>query len=104
MKKSKKKRTQFIKFRVSSLEQNTIQKKAKNAGLTASEFLRRLAFKKEIRGRLTPEEIECYQTLIKYADNFRRISNLINKNDKRGVKKETLKTAELIKAHLNKLK
>lgn len=95
---------QILKFRVTDIEVKLIKYKAKKAGLDVSEFLRRLAFEKEIRARLTPEEIKCYHTLIEYANNFRRIANLIKKNDQKQLKKEVLETAELIKKHLEKLK
>ena len=66
-------KNEIIKFRVSKIEQRIIQKKSEKAGLSVSEFLRKLALEKEIKSRLTSEEIECYKTLSKYADNFRRI-------------------------------
>ena len=53
---------------------------------------------------LTDDEIECYKNLSKYADNFRRISNLFKLGDVTGMKKETLETSRLIKKHLEKLK
>ena len=97
-------RNQIIKFRVSKIEQRIIQKKSEKAGLTISEFLRRLALEKEIKSRLTSEEIECYKTLSKFADNFRRISNLFKLGDVTGVKNESLETSKLIRNHIEKFK
>ena len=71
-------KSQIIKFRVTKIEQKIIQRKADRAGISVSEFLRRLAFEKEFKSRLSDDELECYKTLSKYADNFRRISNLLN--------------------------
>ena len=97
-------KNQIIKFRVSKIEQRIIQKKSEKAGLSVSEFLRRLALEKEIKSRLTSEEIECYKTLSKYADNFRRISNLFKLGDVTGVKNESLETSKLIRNHIEKFK
>lgn len=91
-----------IKFRVSIIEQKIIAKKASKAGLTVSEFLRRLALEKEIKNRLTEEEILCYKSLSKYADNFRRISNLFKLGDVTGMKNETLEASRQIRKHLEK--
>jgi glycine cleavage system protein P-like pyridoxal-binding family len=48
--------------------------------------------------------LECYLTLSKYADNFRRISNLFKAGDITGMKNETLETSKIIRQHLEKLK
>ena len=79
--------TEIVKFRVSKLDKKVIQHKAAKCGLSVSEFLRRAAFDKEIKTRLTEEEIRCYQTLSNYADNFRRISNLFKAGDVTVMKK-----------------
>lgn len=50
-------KNEVIKFRVSKIEKKIIEKKSKDAGLTTSDFLRRLAFEKKIKNRLTQEEI-----------------------------------------------
>ena len=97
-------KNEIIKFRVSKIEQRIIQKKSEKAGLSVSEFLRKLALEKEIKSRLTSEEIECYKTLSKYADNFRRISNLFKFGDITGVKNESLETSKLIRNHIEKFK
>ncbi len=99
---SQKMKKQFIKLRVSSLEKKIIQRKSASAGLTISEYLRRLAFEKEVKARLTEDEITCYQNLSKYADNFRRISNLFKQGDVTKMKEEMLLTSKLIREHLSK--
>lgn len=95
-------KNQFIKFRVSILEEKVLKRKAEKSGLTVSEYLRRLAFENEIKSRLTEDEIECYKTLSKYADNFRRISNLFKLGDVTNLKKETLETSRIIREHIKK--
>lgn len=95
-------KNQIIKFRVSLIEKKIIERKAKSAGLTSSEYLRRLAFEKKIKSRLTEDEIQCYKNLSKFAENFRKISNLFKLGDVTGVKEESLETSRLIRQHLEK--
>ncbi len=91
-------------FRVSALEHQIIKSKITKTGLSISEFLRQLSLGLELKNKLTGDEIECYKNLSKYADNFRRISNLFKLGDVTGMKNETLKTSRLIREHLGKLK
>ncbi len=97
-------KNEIIKFRVSKIEKRIIEKKSERAGLSVSEFIRRLTFEKELKAKLTPEEIECYLLLTKYGDNFRRIKNLFSKGDMTAMKIETLEAVKLIKGHLKKFK
>ncbi|ENA1763932.1 plasmid mobilization protein [Flavobacterium psychrophilum] len=94
----------FIKFRVSKMELLIIKKKALNSGTSVSELMRGLVLDYKLSNKLTPEEIECYLLLSKYADNFRRISNLFKLGDTTAVKEESLATSKLIREHLLKLK
>ena len=94
----------LIKFRVTKIENLIIKKKASNCGVSVSELMRGLAFNCKLSNKLTPEEVECYQLLAKYADNFRRISNLFKLGDTTGVKEESIATSKLIREHLLKLK
>ncbi len=68
-----------------------------------SEFLRRLSLDLSLKNKLTNDEIECYKSLSKYADNFRRISNLFKLGDVTGMKNETMETSRLIRKHLEKI-
>lgn len=94
----------LIKFRVTKIENLIIKKKASNSGVSVSELMRGLVFNYKLSNKLTPEEVECYQLLAKYADNFRRISNLFKLGDTTGVKEEAIATSKLIREHLLKLK
>lgn len=94
----------LIKFRVSKIENLIIKKKASNSGVSVSELMRGLVFNYKLSNKLTPEEVECYQLLAKYADNFRRISNLFKLGDVTAVKEESIATSKLIREHLLKLK
>ena len=93
-----------FRFRVSPLEHQIIKNKISKTGLSISEFMRRLSLELELKNKLTDDEVECYKNLSKFADNFRRISNLFKIGDVTGVKNETLETSRRIKKHLEKLK
>ena len=97
-------KNKILKMRVSTLEKAIIEKKAEQSGITISEYLRGRALNYTITYKLTEGEMECYKTLSKYADNFRRISNLFKLGDVTGMKNETLETSRIIKAHLEKFK
>lgn len=93
-----------FRFRVSPLEHQIIKNKISKTDLSISQFLRRLSLGLELKNKLTDDEIDCYKNLSKYADNFRRISNLFKLGDVTGVKTETLETSRIIREHLEKLK
>ena len=93
-----------FRFRVSPLEHQIIKNKISKTGLSISEFMRRLSLELELKNKLTDDEVECYKNLSKFADNFRRISNLFKIGDVTGMKNETLETSRIIKKHLEKLK
>ncbi|WP_322970696.1 plasmid mobilization protein [Faecalibacter sp. LW9] len=93
-----------IQIRVSNSEFYIIHKKAKQAGISTSEFLRAIALDYNLSYKLTNEEIEIYKELNKYADNFRRIGNLFKLGDSTKVKEISIETAQLIREHLNRLK
>ncbi len=69
-----------------------------------SEFFRILSLELDLKNTLTEDEIEGYKNFSKYADNFRRISNLFKLGDVTGMKNEMLETSRIIKNHLEKFK
>jgi hypothetical protein len=93
-----------IEIRLSKIDKLILVKKASKCGLSLSQYVLSCAMNLEIKNRLTQEEIECYQLLSKYADNFRRISNLFKLGDTTQVKEVSIETAKLIREHLLKLK
>jgi predicted regulator of amino acid metabolism with ACT domain len=93
-----------FRFRVSPLEHQIIKNKISKTGLSISEFMRRISLDLELKNKLTKDEIECYKNLSKFADNFRRISNLFKLGDVTGVKTQTIETSRLISKHLEKFK
>lgn len=101
-KESFKGKVELIKFRCTALEKKLLKIRAKNCGLTLSEYFRRVAFEKKITERLTDEEIEIYQDLVKYHNNFKAIGNMFRKKNP-NLAKMVYALAEDIKTHLKKL-
>lgn len=92
---------EIIKFRCTTYEKKLLTLKAKAAGLTLSEYFRRVAFEQKIVERLSDSEIEIYQMLVKYHNNFKAISNLFKKKNP-NLSKEVLEVARAIKEQLKK--
>lgn len=93
-----------IEIRLSKIDKLILQKKAEKSAMSLSQYVLSCALKLEMKSRLSEDEIECYKLLSKYADNFRRISNLFNLGDTDGFKKECLVASSEIRQHLLKLK
>lgn len=96
-------KSECIKFRCSIYEKKLLKIKAKNSGLTISEFCRRAAYEKEIKERLSEDLIEIYKTLVKFHNNFKWIGNMFRKKDPK-LAKEVYQLANEIKDHLKKVK
>lgn len=96
-------RKKTLLLRMNNLEYLVIKNKAKKTGLPTAVYIRNRALNYEIPNRLTEDEINCYKTLSKFSDNFRRISHLFKLGDVTGVKEESLATSKLIREHLAKL-
>ena len=94
---------EYIQIRCSIYEKKLLKKRAARAGISLSEYLRATAFKMNIVERLTPEQVECYQLLIQYKNNFMRISNMFKKSDPR-LAKNVEDLAEEIRTHLQNFK
>ncbi|WP_394973994.1 mobilization protein MbpA [uncultured Croceitalea sp.] len=90
---------EFIQFRCSIYEKKMLKIKAKRAGLSLSEYCRSTAFGHNIIERLTSEQLEHYSMLVKYKNNFKRISNMFKKRNPR-LSKEVEELADEIRDHL----
>ena len=53
--------------------------------------------------RITPEQLECYQLLVQYKNNFSRISNMFKKSNPK-LSQEVQHLAEEIRTHLKSFK
>ncbi len=95
-------KNQWIKFRCSLYEKKMLRIKAKQSGLSLSEFCRRSIYEKEIKERLSDDQIEIYKTLAKFHNNFKSIGNMFRKKDPK-LSKEVYALANAIKSHLQNL-
>lgn len=90
---------EFIQIRCSIYEKKLLKNRAAKAGISLSEYLRSTAFQKNIVERITPEQLECYQLLIRYKNNFSRISSMFKKGNPQ-LAQEVKLLAEEIRTHL----
>ena len=90
---------EFIQFRCSVYEKKLLKVKARKCGLTLSEYCRRAATEDRIIERLSEEQIEAYKMLVKYENNFKRISNMFRQRNPK-LSEEVAALAEEIRLHL----
>lgn len=90
-----------IHIRVSMLDKRIIENKARQAGLSVSEFLCRCALGRKVSYKLTTEELGFYRMLTKYHNNFQRISNLVKAKDT-GLLENINHVVSLLKVELKK--
>ncbi|MFV0505405.1 MAG: plasmid mobilization protein [Bacteroidales bacterium] len=69
------KRSRKIECRVSNMEKLALQKKAQQAGVTLSDYIRSTALDYDLAYKLTSEEVECYKELTRLKNNFQNIAN-----------------------------
>tara|TARA_R110000868_G_scaffold346999_1_gene608098 strand:+ start:723 stop:1235 length:513 start_codon:yes stop_codon:yes gene_type:complete len=91
----------LVKFRCTIYEKKLLNIKAKQSGLSLSEYIRRSLFEQEITERFSDEHIEIYKMLIKYHNNFKSIGNMYKKRNPK-LTQEVYALANDIKAHLKK--
>lgn len=94
---------ELVKFRCSSYEKKLLKLKAKNTGLSQSEYMRRCVFGKEINERFSDEHIAIYKMLVKYHNNFKSIGNMYRKRNPK-LTQTVYDLAKDIKDHLKKFK
>ena len=94
---------EFIQFRCSIYEKKMLRLKAKRAGLSLSEYCRASALGHNIIERLTPEQMEHYGMLVRYANNFKRITNMFRKRNPK-LAMEVQHLAHEIREHLKNFK
>ena len=89
----------YIKFRCTVYQKKLLRVKARKSGLSLSEYCRRAALEDRIVERLTEDQIDTYQMLVKYENNFKRISNMFRKRNP-GLADEVSKLTTEIRGHL----
>ncbi|GGW86106.1 mobilization protein MbpA [Salegentibacter mishustinae] len=94
---------EYIQVRCSIYEKKLLQRRAARAGISLSEYIRATAFDKDIVERITPEQVETYQMLVQYKNNFTRIGNMFKKRDPK-LAREVEDLAREIRNHLKNFK
>ncbi|WP_282017015.1 mobilization protein MbpA [Salegentibacter mishustinae] len=94
---------EYIQVRCSIYEKKLLQRRAARAGISLSEYIRATAFDKNIVERITPEQVENYQMLVQYKNNFTRIGNMFRKRDPK-LAREVEDIAREIRNHLKNFK
>ena len=94
---------EYIQVRCSIYEKKLLQRRAARAGISLSEYIRDTAFDKNIVERITPEQVETYQMLVQYKNNFARIANMFKKGNPK-LAKDVAELAEEIRTHLRNFK
>ncbi len=99
----KKMKREYIQIRCSIYEKKLLKRRAARAGISLSEYLRATAFERNILERITAEQLEAYQMLVLYKNNFARISNMFKKRDPK-LAAAVNQLAEEIRIHLKNFK
>ena len=94
---------EYIQVRCSIYEKKLLQRRAARAGISLSEYIRATAFDKNIVERITPEQLETYQMMVQYKNNFTRIGNMLKKRDPK-LAREVEDLAREIRTHLKNFK
>jgi uncharacterized protein (DUF1778 family) len=77
------KRTKIFRVRLTFAEHSLIKRKAKDAGRTASRFVREAALGVVIKPkRFTEEEKQLYRTLVGLANNMNQIAKKYNQGER----------------------
>ncbi|WP_081212300.1 mobilization protein MbpA [Salegentibacter sediminis] len=94
---------EYIQVRCSIYEKKLLKRRAARAGISLSEYIRAAAFDRNIVERITPEQLQSYQMLVQYKNNFTRIGNMFKKRDPK-LANAVESLAREIREHLKTLK
>lgn len=95
-------RKRKIECRVTNAELLILRKKAKQAGITLSEYIRGVALNYQLAYKLTEDEIQSYKELTNLKTNFQRISNYMKYKSTEELRTAILETTQLVNTHLKK--
>lgn len=98
------KRSRVCMIRLTALEEFAIAGKARNAGVTISDFFRRSAQKAKVVARLTLEEIALYRIITGMANNLNQLTHLAHKDGLLSVQRNCRNLLEELDIALNELK
>lgn len=95
-------RKRKIECRVSNTELLILKKKAKQAGITLSEYIRGVSLNYQLAYKFTEEEIRSYKELTNLKSNFQRISNYMKYKATDELRTAILEATKLVDLHLKK--
>ena len=95
-------RKRKIECRVTNTELLILKKRAKDAGITLSEYIRGTALNYTLAYKLSEDEITSYKNLTKLKNNFQNISNFMTYKTDKELKKAIKDIISLVNLHLNK--
>lgn len=93
-------RKRKVECRVTNTEWLILKKKAKDAGITLSEFIRGTALNYDLAYKLSSDEILIYKELTGLKNNFQRISNYMKNKASYELLIEIQNTIILVNKHL----
>jgi len=96
-------KTKNILIRVNLFDEKLIKVKAKDCGLSVSEYIRRCALNKSVPRTMDSEELQAYKDLKKFYNNFTAISNYLKHGDHQKMIAEIEDLKTTLKEHLNKI-
>ncbi|RXG24304.1 plasmid mobilization protein [Leeuwenhoekiella aequorea] len=95
----KQKRREVIILRTTLIDKKLLKVMAKDAGLSLSKYLIKAGLNKNLRSRLTEDELETYKSLVKFQNGLTSTGNLLKKKDPR-FNQELHNLVDEIRVHL----
>lgn len=95
-------RKRRMECRVTNTELLILKKKAEQAGITLSEYIRGTALNYDLAYKLSKDEILCYKQLTELKNNFQRISNFIKNKASYELLNEIQDVISVVNTHLKK--
>ena len=95
-------RKRKIECRVTHTELLILKKKAVQAGITLSEYIRGTALNYDLAYKLSEDEIQSYKQLCELKNNFQRIANYMKYKATSELHNAIMETILLVNRHLKK--
>ncbi len=74
-------RNEVVRFRLTKMEKEVLKLRANKCSLSLSDFCRNTIFDKEVKYKLTLEEVQAYQSLARFHNDFERLANFFKHKD-----------------------
>lgn len=103
-KSSTEKRTYRVNVKMNTEEYYTLKGRAKKAGITACELIRKVIMNTEIKQRLSTESMDCIRKISGIANNLNQIAHCANAAGYKDARTEYLYLADKIDNILKQIK